>query len=287
MKQRNNRAWLFLLPAGAVLGLVGLVPLITVVNYSFFDIFTLDSRYWVGAEWYADLITSPELYAALGRSLLFTALVLAIQFPLGIACALMIPQQGFAKNAMLMILAMPLVVPWNMIPGMWLGFIDPGHGMLGRVIAVAGWEFDYKFNALHTWILILLMDTWHWVGLVAILAFSGLASIPPAYFQAAQIDGAGRWAVFRYVQLPRIRAVMLMALILRVMDSMMIYTEPFFINAGGPDNATSFLALELGEQIAAFDYGPAAARSVVYFLIVLGVAWGMKLASARRDAVAS
>jgi glycerol transport system permease protein len=283
MKQRRNAAWFFVLPAVAVLGLVGLIPLMAVINYSFFDIFTLESRFWVGGEWYAELVGTVDFYAALGRSLLFTALVLLIQFPLGIGIALMIPSNAFAKGAILMILALPLVVPWNMIPGIWLGFVNTDYGLLGRAIVFTGWEFDYKFNAVHTWILILLMDTWHWVGLVAILAYSGLSSIPAAYYQAAKVDGAGDWAVLRYLQLPKLRGVMMMALILRVMDSMMIYTEAFGINAGGPDKATSFLTLELGEDIAAFNYGPAAARSVLYFLIVLVVAWTMKVAVMRQN----
>ncbi len=283
MKQRRNAAWFFVLPAVAILGLVGLIPLMAVINYSFFDIFTLESRYWVGGEWYAELVGTVDFYAALGRSLLFTALVLLIQFPLGIGIALMIPSNAFAKGAILMILALPLVVPWNMIPGIWLGFVNTDYGLLGRAFVFTGWEFDYKFNAVHTWILILLMDTWHWVGLVAILAYSGLSSIPAAYYQAAKVDGAGDWAVLRYIQLPKLRGVMMMALILRVMDSMMIYTEAFGINAGGPDKATSFLTLELGEDIAAFNYGPAAARSVLYFLIVLVVAWTLKIAVMRQN----
>lgn len=283
MKQQSNAAWWLALPAIALLGLVGFVPLVAVINYSFFDIFTLDSRFWVGAEWYAALVGTPDLYAALGRSLLFTTLVLLIQFPLGIAIALLIPQNTIAKGAVLMILALPLVVPWNMIPAIWLGFINTDYGFLGQMFEAIGWDFDYKFTAIHTWMLILAMDTWHWVGLVAILAHSGLSTVPQTYYLAAKIDGAGRWAVFRHIQLPKLHGVLTMALILRVMDSMMIYTEAFGINAGGPDDATSFLSLELGEDIAAFNYGPAAARSVVYLLIVMVVAWALQILSRRQS----
>ncbi len=281
MKRQSNAAWWYVAPAFAILCFVGLVPLLAVINYSFFDIFTLESRFWVGTEWFAELIGSAELYVTLGRSLLFSALALLIQFPLGILIALSIPKNAIGKSILLVVLALPLLVPWNMIPGMWLGFINPDFGLLGQLIAHSGITFDYKFNAFHTWLLILAMDTWHWVGLVSILAYSGLASIPHSYLQAAQVDGAGRWAVFRFIQLPKMRGVLTMALVLRLMDSIMIYTEAFGINAGGPDKATSFLALELGEDIAAFNYGPAAARSVIYFLIVLVVSWTMTIALRR------
>ena len=283
IKQHRNTAWWLVFPAVSLLFLVGLVPLIAVINYSFFDIFTLDSRFWVGAEWYAALVGAPEFYEALLRSLLFTTLVLVIQFPLGVAIALLIPRNIFAKSMMLIFLALPLVVPWNMIPGIWLGFVNVDYGLLGQIFKLVGWDFDYKFRAFHTWILILAMDTWHWVGLVSILAHSSLSTISETYYLAAKIDGARTWAVFRYIQLPKLYGVLTMALILRVMDSMMIYTEAFGINAGGPDDATSFLSLELGEDIAAFDYGPAAARSVLYLLIVLLSAWFLQLLSRKQD----
>ena len=131
IKQHRNTAWWLVFPAVSLLFLVGLVPLIAVINYSFFDIFTLDSRFWVGAEWYAALVGAPEFYEALLRSLLFTTLVLVIQFPLGVAIALLIPRSTFAKGMMLIILALPLVVPWNMIPGIWLGFVNVDYGLLG------------------------------------------------------------------------------------------------------------------------------------------------------------
>jgi glycerol transport system permease protein len=104
-------------------------------------------------------------------------LVLAIQVPLGIAVAKML--LGLRRRAVwgLMLCALPLVVPWNMIPMLWLGMIDPQSGLLGPGLAAIG--FDYKFTALHTWALLLVMDTWHWLGLVVVLSYAGLSAIPP------------------------------------------------------------------------------------------------------------
>lgn len=222
------------------------------------------------------LVTKPDLYQALGRSLLFSALVLSVQIPLGIGIALLLPRSGGMRNVMLLVLAVPLVVPWNMIPPIWLGLLNPDYGLLARGLGGLGLTLDYKFNALHTWLVLLLMDSWHWTGLVAILCYSALAAIPRAYYQAAAIDSANRWQVFRYIQLPAMRGVLTMAVLLRLMDSLMIYTEAFGINAGGPQGATTFLSLALGEEIAAFNYGPAAARSVLYFLVVLSIAYAFR-----------
>ena len=282
MTQRpDNRAWLLMLPAMSVLGIVGLVPLIAVFNYAFFDIFTLQSRFWVGTEWFAELVGTPDLYAALGRSLLFSTLVVLVQFPLGIAIALMIPRGRLAGSLVLMLVAIPLVVPWNLIPMIWLNLLHPTYGTVAQMFDAIGFDFDYKFNAVHTYALLVTVDTWHWIGLVVILTYSGLSAIPPSYYQAARIDGASRAQVFWHIQLPKIRPVLLMALLLRVIDSLMIYVEAFGINAGGPMGATAFLSLELGEEINAFNYGPAAARSVLYFLLVLSVAWLFRVAMQR------
>ena len=281
MKSRDNTGWIFVLPAALVLGLVGLIPLMTVVNYSFFEIFILDARFWVGLEWYADIITSSRFWASFGRSTLFSMLILTVQIPLGIAIALCIPQRKTWVGISLAVVALPLLVPWNMIPSLWLALMNPDSGILGRVLGGLGWPVDWKLSIPHTWAVVIAMDVWHWTSLVVILCYSALTTIPQSHYQAAAIDGAGPWQVFRYIQLPQLYHVLLMAVLLRFMDSFMIYTEAFPINAGGPDGATMFLAVDLGEEIKAFNYGPSAARSVIYFLIVLMVAYSFSKAQSK------
>ena len=282
MRPYDNRAWWLLLPALGLLGAVGVLPLLAVVNYGFHDIFSLSDVHWVGLDWYADILGSDRFLASLGRSFLFSALVLAIQVPLGIAVAKLLVPYGRRAVWGLMLCALPLVVPWNMIPMFWLGLIDTRTGILGPGLAALG--FDWKFTGWHTWALILTVDTWHWLGLVVVLAYAGLAAIPGAYRQAAAIDGASAWAVFRHIELPRISGALAIVFLLRFVDSFMIYTEAFAINAGGPQDATRFLSLELGEEIKGFSYGQAAARSTLYFLIVLAVVWAFVIATRRDEA---
>ena len=281
MQPYDNRAWLLLLPALGLLALIGALPLLAVINYGFHDIFTLSNMHWVGLQWYQDILGSDRFAASLGRSLLFSALALAIQVPLGIAIALLL--LGFGRHAVwgLMLCALPLVVPWNMIPMLWLGLIQPETGLLGPGLAAIG--FDWTFTGWHTWVLILAVDTWHWLGLVVVLAYAGLSAIPPAYRQAAAIDGASRLAVFRHIELPRIAGALAIVFLLRFVDSFMIYTEAFTINAGGPNDATRFLSLELGEEIKGFSYGQAAARASLYFLIVVAVSYAFVVATRRQE----
>jgi glycerol transport system permease protein len=106
--------------------------------------------------------------------------------------------------------------------------------------------------------------------LVALLCYSGLRAIPNAYYQAASIDGASGWSVFRFIQLPKLKNVLVIAVLLRFMDSFMIYTEPFVVTGGGPGNSTTFLSQFLTRlAVGQFDLGPAAAFSLIYFVFIL------------------
>jgi glycerol transport system permease protein len=278
---QDNRAWLLLMPALAVLLVVGALPLLAVFNYGLHDIFTLSDVHWVGVQWFEDILGADRFLASLGRSFLFSVLALGVQVPLGIAVAMLLLPLGRRAVWGLMLCALPLVVPWNMIPMLWLGLINPQSGLLGALVTTL--QFDYKFNALHTWLLILVVDTWHWLGLVVVLSYAGLASVPQPYRQAAAIDGASRWAVFWHIELPRITGALAIVFLLRYVDSFMIYTEAFAINAGGPDDATRFLSIELGEEIKGFSYGQAAARASVYFMIVLAAVWAFVIATRRAE----
>jgi glycerol transport system permease protein len=269
-KPVNQRAWWFVLPVLVSVAFSALIPLMTVVNYSVQDILSPSQRVFVGWEWYKEVLRDPELHSALMRQLLFSAAVLAIQIPLGIALALSMPTEGWRSSLVLVLLAMPLLVPWNVVGTIWQIFARTDIGLLGYVLTQFGFDYNYAQDPADAWMTVLVMDVWHWTPLVALLAFAGVRAIPEAYYQAARIDGASRWAVFRHVQLPRLRGVLTIAVLLRLMDSFMIYTEPFVLTGGGPGTATTFLSQYLTQKaVGQFDLGPAAAFSLVYFLIIL------------------
>ena len=118
------------------------------------------------------------------------------------------------------------------------------------------------------------MDVWHWTSLVVLLAYAGLSRFPMPTTRRPRIDGASRWAIFRYIQLPKMKHVLLIAVLLRFMDSFMIYTEPVVLTGGGPGNATTLLSIDLVKiALGQFDLGPAAAMSLIYFLIILLLSW--------------
>lgn len=269
-KPLNQRAWLLILPVMLCVAFSAILPLMTVVNYSVQDIISPERRVFVGTEWFAMVMRDEELHAALYRQITFSLAVLLVEIPLGIALALSMPAQGWKASAVLVLVALSLLIPWNVVGTIWQIYGRSDIGLLGAALNRLGIDYSYTGNALHAWITVLVMDVWHWTPLVALLCFAGLRSIPDAYYQAASIDGASPWAVFRFIQLPKLRGVLMIAVLLRFMDSFMIYTEPFVLTGGGPGNATTFLSQYLTQKaVGQFDLGPAAAFSLIYFLIIL------------------
>ena len=269
-KPVNQKAWLLILPVFICVAFSAILPLMTVVNYSVQDIISPERRVFVGTEWFAKVMRDADLHAALFRQLEFSLAVLVIEIPLGIALALSMPATGWRSSAVLVIVALSLLIPWNVVGTIWQIYGRADIGLLGAALKGLGFEYSYTGNATHAWFTVLVTDVWHWTPLVALLCFAGLRSIPDAYYQAARIDGASKWAVFRYIQLPKLRGVLMIAVLLRFMDSFMIYTEPFVLTGGGPGNATTFLSQYLTQKaVGQFDLGPAAAFSLIYFLIIL------------------
>ena len=270
----DNRAWLGVLPVLLIVAFSAVIPLMTVVNYSVQDIFDVDTRLFVGFDWYRETLRDPRFLDALLRQVGFSLLVLLIEIPLGVLVARALPKSGRWVGLNLVLLAIPLLIPWNVVGTIWQLYARPDIGLLGKTLTELGFDFNFTASALDAWITLLAMDVWHWTSLVALLAFSGLAAIPQAYYQAAAMDGASRWQIFRHVELPRLRSVLVIAVLLRLMDSFMIYTEPFVLTGGGPGNSTTFLSQYLTSMaVGQFDLGPAAAFSVLYFLVVLLLCW--------------
>jgi glycerol transport system permease protein len=273
-KTVNQKAWWLVAPVFLMVAFNALIPLMTVVNYSVQETFGDNVFTWAGVQWFQQVLHSERFHAALGRQVLFSAIVLAIEIPLGLAIALTMPRKGPWVSVCLVLMSLPLLIPWNVVGSMWNIMALPDIGLLGKSINALGINYNYTRQPVSAWFTIVLMDIWHWTSLVVLLCYAGLVSIPDAYYQAAKVDGAKRWAVFRYIQLPKLKHVLTIAVLLRFMDSFMIYTEAVVLTGGGPGNSTTFLSIDLVKTaIGQFDLGPAAAMSLIYFLIILAVSW--------------
>ena len=284
-KTENQKAWFLVLPVLVLVAFNALIPMMTVVNYSVQETFGNNQFFWEGLGWFEQILRSERFHAALGRQFLFTFLILIIEVPLGIVIALSMPRQGIWVPVCLVLMALPMLIPWNVVGAMWNIFALPKIGLLGYLMNdVLGIPFDFTQSPTAAWITIVAMDVWHWTSLVVLLAYAGLVSIPDAYYQAARIDGATNWAVFRHIQLPKMKNVLTIAILLRFMDSFNVYTEPFTLTGGGPGNSTTLLSIDLVKiALGQFDLGPAGAMSLIYFAITLLVSWLFYTLMTRND----
>src|SRR5256886_1685309 len=274
MKTPNQKAWWLVVPVVLLVAFNALIPLMTVINYSVQETFGENVFFFEGVKWFQAVLHSERFHNSLQRQLLFTGIILAIEVPLGVAIALAMPRRGPWVSVCLVLVAMPLLIPWNVVGAMWNLLALPDIGLLGRTLNAVGIDYNYTRQPFAAWATLIAMDVWHWTSLVVLLAYAGLSAIPDAYYQAAKIDGASSGAVFRYIQLPKMNRVLTIALLLRFMDSFMTYTEPIVLTAGGTGNATTLLSIDLVKvALGQFDLGPAAAMSLIYFLIVLLLSW--------------
>jgi len=271
---QNNAAWYLVLPVLVLVAFNAIIPLMTVVNYAVQDSFGGNVFFFEGTRWFEAVLASDRFHQALGRQILFTFTILAIEIPLGVGIALCMPRRGIWVSVCLVLMALPLLIPWNVVGAIWNIFALPELGLLGRMLNGLGLDYNFTRGVGAAWFTMILMDVWHWTSLVVLLAYAGLISIPDAYYQAARIDGASKWAVFRYIQLPKMKRVLTIAVLLRFMDSFMIYTEVFVLTGGGPGNSTTMLSIDLVKlALGQFDLGTAAAMSIIYFLLILIFSW--------------
>lgn len=274
-KRAQNKAIWLVVPALSVLAFSFVVPLLTVINYSVQDVFSGNNFFWAGSYWYEQVLISSDFWQTLGRTVLYATLVIAIEIPLGVWIALNLPRAGRYTTLYIMLAAVPLLIPWFIVGLMWKIISDPAIGPLGVSLSAVGEFYDLN-NPVIAWSVIILADVWHWTGLVVLLSYAALVAIPHAHYQAAQIDGASRAAVFRYVELPRLKRVLVIALLLRVIDGLMIYIEPFMITRGGPGVATTFLSQDLIQTaMKEFDFGEASATALIYLLIMVTLSWAL------------
>ncbi|PID55404.1 ABC transporter permease, partial [candidate division KSB3 bacterium] len=185
-KKTNQKAWFMVLPVFLLVAFSAIMPLMTVVNYAFQDTFGGNQFFWVGVDWFKEMLHSERLHDAFLRQLMFSAIILAIEVPLGVMIALAMPKKGWGVPVCLITMALPLLIPWNVVGTIWQIFGRVDIGLLGYSLTSMGLDYNYTQDPFAAWVTIIVMDVWHWTSLVVLLAYAGLCSIPDAYYQAAK-----------------------------------------------------------------------------------------------------
>jgi hypothetical protein len=140
-----------------------------VVNYSVQDTFGNNQFFWAGTEWFEELLHSDRFWAAMGRNLVFSFIILAIEVPLGIFIALNMPRKGWGVPLCLVLMALPLLVPWNVVGTIWQVFGRTDIGLLGYTLNSMGFDYNYVRDPFDAWMTVIVMDVWHWTSLVVLL----------------------------------------------------------------------------------------------------------------------
>jgi multiple sugar transport system permease protein len=281
LASRRREAWLHG-PGASVSGLLGpcilylaafaIYPLIYSLRLSLTDLTAADGTgHWIGLRNYADLLSDPQFWNAAQNSFVMVAASIAIQIVLGTALALFFNLQ--LKGAFIVrgILALPMLITPIVVGVMWRALLNPDWGLVNWAIRSMGFEPPIWLGSIGMAMKTLIMvDVWQWTPFVFIIVFARLQALPLDVFEAAQIDGAGPFDMFRHVTLPLLMPAIAFAAVFRAVDAFRSFDLIYGLSYGGPARTTttlSFFSFQNGFQFQ--NYGYAAAVAYMMLLILM------------------
>ncbi|MEV4019979.1 sugar ABC transporter permease [Nonomuraea angiospora] len=280
-------AALFLIPTVLVFGLFSWWPIIRSVVLGFQQTNLVEAATFAGLDNFRTLLADPLLGTAVRNTLLFTGLALLIGFPLPIFLAVVMSELRRGSGLMRVLVYLPVVVPPVVAVLMWKWFYDPDSGLFNQLLGLVGLgPYPWLQSTGMAMPSLILEATWAGAGGVVLIYLAALSSVPTELYEAAELDGASVWRRLWHVTLPQLRPILLIMLLLQVINTFQVFTEPFVLTDGGPEDSTvTVLLLIYRYAFVNGDYGTAAALSVS-LAVVLAVlsavylrltrAWGTK-----------
>lgn len=263
-QDQGNR---FVLPAVVVLSLVTVYPVLSVLYLSLRrKLLLFDISEFTGLGNYRFLLSDDRFWNALGNTVYFTVLSVSLELLLGLGIALLLNRAFRFKGAVTALVLVPWAVPTVVSARMWEWMYNSDFGILNHLLGMKINWLGSPFWAMHAAV---AMDVWKTTPFVVILLLAGLKMIPGDLYQAARIDGAGGWSLFRRITLPLLMPVVLVVLIFRTMDAFRVFDAVYVLTGGGPANTTETLSIYTYKvlfQTLQFGYGSTLA--VVVFLCV-------------------
>jgi multiple sugar transport system permease protein len=246
-------------------------PAIRAVVLSFQQNNFADAATWVGTANFRRLVADPEFFAAWRNTFEFTGLALVIGFAVPFALAVLLNEIRHAKAFFRLAVYLPVMIPPVVTALLWKWFYDPGPGLFNEVLRALHLPTSNWTNSTSTaMVSLVLVSTWANLGGTTLIYLAALQGIPGELYEAAELDGASLWQRIRHVTIPQTRFVMLMLLLLQIVATMQVFTEPYVMTGGGPEDATiTVLYLVYKYAFVYLDYGAACALSVM-LLVFLG-----------------
>ena len=272
-RRPKDRAWAFLLPAYAAIGLIVGVPTVYSLYLSFHQLKLTTFQkgvQFVGLDNYAQATGDPAFWHSMHVTVLFTLVALAIEVLLGLGLAVLLDQEFRGRRSIRILILLPMFVT-NVVVGLiWRILLSYDFGVVNWLFSLVGiskvaWLGD---PGLALWSLV-VVDIWNTTAFVALILLAGLQAIPDEPRQAARVDGASAWQTFRLVTFPLLRPVLFVAVVWRTIDLFRIFDVVFSLTGGGPYNATETISLFAYRQgFASFNLGFA---SAVSYLLILAL----------------
>lgn len=272
-----DRPFIWLLPLIAMLVAFTIIPLFYNIWLSFHEYAALRRELeFVGLENWRQIFADERVWSALRVTVYYFAVTLSIEIVLGMAIAVLLDADEWSFGLLRTVLTLTLVVPPAIAGMMFLLMQDAEFGVITYVLSSLG-IFDKTSPILSTpetalWG-VMLVDVWQWTPFMVLIFLAGLRSLPSEPCEAAMLDGASAFTVFRRIKLPLLSKVIAVAVLIRGIDIFRMFDYVFVMTSGGPGTSTYTLSLYAWQQTFGFiNWGYGAALSLVTLIIILAVA---------------
>jgi multiple sugar transport system permease protein len=275
-------AYLFLLPAFVAFGVFSYWPMIRGLLISFQETNLVDPATWVGLDNFTALARDPLLYTAIANTLLFVGLGLLIGFPAPLILATVMSTVRKGAGVYRFLVYLPVVIPPVVAILLWKWFYDPGHGLFNELLGLVGvGPFPWLESPRTAMLSLVIQSTWAWMGSTVLIYLAAMVTIPAELYEAAQMDGASIARRLWHITLPQLRPTIGLLLLLQLVSTTQVFTEPYVFTDGGPENSTlTILLLIFRYAFRDGAYGQAAALAFL-LAIFLGLMSAIYLRATR------
>jgi raffinose/stachyose/melibiose transport system permease protein len=268
---------LLLAPAVIVYGIFAFYPILDVVRLSFvkWNGLTPTSEFAGLANYREIFSTDPVFWTALTNTLLWTVLSLLVPPLGGFLLALALKQRILGRVALRAVFYLPVIVAPIAVATIWKWMYDPFFGLFNQLLT--GWGFprliqDWLGDRRIALLSIFVASVWQTAGFSMVLFLAGLQNVSQTLVEAARIDGAGRWMVFRHVTLAALRPTITVVLILSIINSLKAFDIVYGMTGGGPAQSTQMLAMwSYTQALQLGNFGNGSAISVVLLLVTIAI----------------